>query len=276
MKLSCLPVSYFPQIISGQMAIGQWAREGAALGLDAVDISILFVKEFTPSYLSSFRQQIEDAGVGLAMVCMYTDFTHPDAAERQRQTDLAAQQVEAAARLRARYCRITSGQGHPETPRQQGIEWSIDGMLKALAVGKANHIQPLFENHARPGIWQYPDFCFPSDIFLELVRRTENTGLGINWDTANTIAYGDDPLPVLRQVVHRVVTVHAAETSTRGTLTHVLHGTGLAPFREQFQMLQQAGWDNWICIEEHSKLGHAGVTRSVQFVRDVWEEAKKG
>jgi sugar phosphate isomerase/epimerase len=273
MKLSCLPVSYFAQIINGQMTIGQWAHEGAALGLDAIDISILFVKELTPSYLSSFRQQVEDAGIGLTMVCMYTDFTHPDAGERQRQIEQAAQQIEAAARLGARYCRITSGQGHPGIAREQGIAWSIDGMLQTLAVGKANHIEPIFENHARPGVWQYPDFCFPTDIFLDLMRRTEETGLGVNWDTANQLAYGDDPLPVLKQVVKRVVTVHAAETSTRGTLTHVLPGTGLVPFREQFRILHESGWDNWICIEENSKLGHEGVARSVQFVRKTWDAA---
>jgi sugar phosphate isomerase/epimerase len=276
MKLSCLPVSYFAQIINGQMTVGQWAREGAALGLDAIDISILFVKETTPSYLASLRQQIEDAGIGLTMVCLYTDFTHPDAGERRRQIDLAAQQVAAAAQLGARYCRMTSGQGHPETPREQGLEWSLAGMLQTLATGKAHHIEPIFENHARPGVWQYPDFCFPSDIFLELVRRSENTGLGVNWDTANQIAYGDDPLPVLKQVLHRVVTVHAAETSTRGALNHVLLGTGLVPFEAQFRMLQQAGWDNWICIEENSKLGHDGVARSVQFVREMWQQAGEG
>ena len=42
MRLSCLPVSYFGQIIGGAMSVGQWAREAAELGLDAIDLSILF------------------------------------------------------------------------------------------------------------------------------------------------------------------------------------------------------------------------------------------
>jgi len=274
MKLSCLPVSYFPQIIAGQMSIGQWAREGAVLGLDAIDISILFVRELTSSYLSAFRQQIADAAMSLTMVTTYTDFTHPQADERRRQLEQAGAHIEAAARLGARYVRITSGQGHPETPRQQGIEWSVEGMTKALAFGKANNIQLVFENHAKPGVWQYPDFCFPTDIFLDLARRMEKTSLGINWDTANTIAYGDDPLPVLKQVIKQVVTVHAAETSTRGTLTHVLLGAGLVPFLDTFRFLQQAGWDGWMCIEENSRLGHEGMVRAASFVRETWEKAR--
>jgi hypothetical protein len=40
MKLSCLPVSFFSDIIEGRMTLGEWARIGASLGLDAVDFSI--------------------------------------------------------------------------------------------------------------------------------------------------------------------------------------------------------------------------------------------
>ena len=162
-------------------------------------------------------------------------------------------------------------QYHTLTPT--GIEWSVDGMTKALAFGKANKIQLVFENHARPGAWQYPDFCFPTDIFLELARRMEKTALGINWDTANTLAYGDDPLLVLKQVIRKVLTVHAAETSTRGALNHVLLGAGLVPFLETFRILRQAGWDGWVCIEENSKMGREGVARSISFVRETWEKA---
>jgi sugar phosphate isomerase/epimerase len=273
MKLSCLPVSYFSQIIAGQMTVGQWARQGTELGLDGIDISVLFLKEMTTSYLASLRRQIEDAGLGLTMVTTYTDFTHPQAEERQKTLDQAGEHIAAAAQLGARYVRITSGQGHPNIERRQGIEWAVDGMTRALAFGKANKIQLVFENHGKPGIWQYPDFCFASDIFLELARRMEKTDLGINWDTANTVAFGDEPLPVLEQVVKKVRTVHAAETSTRGVLTHVLLGTGLVDFLAQFRFLRQSGWDGWICIEENAQMGSEGVQRSIAFVRETWQKA---
>lgn len=41
MKLSCLPVSYFPQIIAGQMSAHQWAGKAASLGLDGEEGSKL-------------------------------------------------------------------------------------------------------------------------------------------------------------------------------------------------------------------------------------------
>ncbi len=50
MKVSSLPVSLFPQIIGGSMQIGEWARLGAELALDAIDLSIMFLRNHTPVY----------------------------------------------------------------------------------------------------------------------------------------------------------------------------------------------------------------------------------
>ncbi len=277
MKLSCLPVSYFPQIIGGQMSVGQWAHEAAGLGLDAIDISILFVKEYTPSYLAALRQEIEDSGLGLVMVTAYPDFTHPQADERKRQLELFGAQIDAAARLGAKYIRMTSGQGHPDTPRQAGIEWAVEGMTKAIPFAKASGIQLVFENHSKPGVWQYPDFCFPTDIFLELAARTEKTEIGINFDTANTVGYGDDPIPVIEQVFRKIITIHASDTSTKvEKMTPCLLGTGLVPFLDIFRTLRRGGWDGWICIEEISRMGRDGVDKAAQFVRATWAKAGSG
>jgi sugar phosphate isomerase/epimerase len=134
---------------------------------------------------------------------------------------------------------------------------------------------PVFENHAKPGAWQYTDFSQSPDIFLEIVRQTEGIGLGINFDTGNAAAYADNPLALLQAVMPRVVTVHAADTAVRGELRHVLLGTGVTPFPELFEHLVRAGWDGWICMEEASYQGRAGVEKAARFVRQTWEEAKR-
>ena len=85
MRLSCLPVSYFQDIINGRMSIKEWALEGSRIGLDGVDLSVLFLKNRSAEYLDKVRQEIEEAGVRVAMVTTYPDFTHPDPAERERQ-----------------------------------------------------------------------------------------------------------------------------------------------------------------------------------------------
>ena len=272
MKLSCLPVSYFQDIIGGRMSIKDWAKQGVEVGLDGIDLSILFLKAKDFAYLDSVRHEIEEAGIRVAMVTTYPDFTHPDPSERTRELAKLQENIVVASRLGADLIRVTAGQAHPTVNRNEGIEWAVEGLKSAVKFAKDYPIRLAYENHAKPGAWKYVDFSHPTDIFLEIVDRTGDVALGVNWDTANVIAYGDDPIPVLKKVVKRIVSVHAADTSTRGQLNHVLLGTGLVPFKQMFEILHTSGFDNWICMEEASFTGKAGVKAATDFVRRIWNE----
>jgi sugar phosphate isomerase/epimerase len=130
----------------------------------------------------------------------------------------------------------------------------------------------VYENHGKPGAWQYADFSQPPDIFMEIFRRTEGLGLGLNFDTANATAFSRDPVALLDGVIDRVETVHAADTKVRGELQGCVIGQGLVPFVPLFARLHEAQWDGWICIEEASGEGREGVQAAVEFVRRTWQE----
>lgn len=273
MKLSCLPVSFFSDIIAGRMSLRQWAEMGASLGLDGIDISILFVPDRSPQTLADLRRQVEDAGMHLIMVTSYPDFTHPDAAQRQKELALEQEVVEVAAALGAQYVRVTAGQAHPETGRQEGIAWAIEGLSRLVESTRDSGITLVYENHAKPGAWTYTDFSQPPDIFLEIFRGTAGVGLGVNFDTGNAATFAADPVQLLRQVIERVVTIHASDSSRRGELQHTLLGTGITPFPSLFAELKKAGWDGWICMEEASYQGRQGVEAAARFIRKAWKDA---
>ncbi len=275
MRISCLPVSFFSDIIAGRMTVAEWARMGAALGLDGIDLSILFVPDRSPQAVSAMRREIEDAGTQVVMVTSYPDFTHPDPVQRVKELELEEEVFHVAAGLGAKYVRVTDGQAHPETGRAEGVAWAVEGLSRLVERVRDSGVIPVFENHAKPGAWQYTDFSQSPDIFLEIVRQTEGIGLGVNFDTGNAAAYADDPLALLRAVMHRVVTVHAADTAVKGELRHVLLGTGVTPFSELFEQLVRTGWDGWICMEEASYQGRTGVELAARFVRQTWEEARR-
>ena len=254
------------------MSIKDWAEQGVEVGLDGIDLSILFLKARDDRYLDSVRKEIEDAGIRVAMVTTYPDFTHPDPTERARELAKLQENIAIASRLGADLIRVTAGQAHPAVGRKEGVEWAVHRLKSAVQFAKKYPIRLAYENHAKPGAWKYTDFSHPTDIFLEIVDRTKDVALGVNWDTANVIAYGDDPIPVLKKVVNRIVSVHAADTSTRGQLNHVLLGTGLVPFKEMFEILHASGFDDWICMEEASFTGKSGVKTAADFVRRVWKE----
>ena len=275
MQLSCLPVSFFSDIIEGRMSVGEWAHMGASVGLDAVDLSILFVPDRSARAVAAVRHEVEDAGMRVAMVSSYPDFTHPDPAQRQKELVMEQEVFAVAAGLGAEMVRVTDGQAHPETGREEGIEWAVEGLSRLVESVRHTDVTPVFENHAKPGAWEYTDFSQSPDVFLEIVAGTADVGLGINFDTGNAAAFSDDPVQLLDQVIDRVISIHAADTETKGELRHVLLGTGVAPFPAVFSRLIQSGWDGWICMEEASYQGREGLEAATRFVRQTWQAAQE-
>ncbi|MCJ7512961.1 MAG: sugar phosphate isomerase/epimerase [Anaerolineales bacterium] len=273
MRLSCLPVSFFAEILDGRMTLAEWARLGHSLGLEAIDLSILFLPQRSVEAAHGARRQIEDAGSRVAMITTYPDFTHPDAAQRRRELELAIESVGVAEALGADLIRVTAGQAHPSTGRAEGIAWAVDGLSRLVDAVRTSPVRPVYENHAKPGAWEYTDFSTPPGIFLEIARGTAPAGLGINFDTGNAAAFAADPLALLDQVIDRVVSVHIADTAAFGELKPVLIGTGIAPIAASFERLVAHGWDGWLCMEEASFQGSAGVEAAARFVRRAWEQA---
>ena len=132
MRLSCLPVSFFTDIVSGRMSVGAWARMGAELGLDAIDLSILFVPDRTPAAVAALRREIEAQGIRVAMITSYPDFTHPDARQRELELAFEREVMTVAAGLGADLVRVTAGQAHPETGIADGIAWAADGLRRLV------------------------------------------------------------------------------------------------------------------------------------------------
>jgi len=273
MKLSCLPVSFFPEITTGQMSVAEWARLGAELGLDAIDLSILFVPERTLASAARLRRQIEAAGMRVTMVTTYPDFTHPDSVQRLQELALEQEAIAIAAEIGAELVRVTDGQAHPETGLEQGVEWAIEGLTRLIETTGSSGVTLAFENHAKPGVWMYTDFSQEPEIFLRIVAGTAPCGLKINFDTGNASAFARDPVALLRQVLPRVVSIHASDTASKGELRHVLLGTGVTPYHDLFKCLKEAGWDGWICMEEASYQGRAGIEAAARFVKQAWLKA---
>ena len=81
--------SYFPNIISGETTLAEWAAYAQQKGADGFDASIMFFPNTTATTLQGIKQQIVEKGITIqpTMVCCYPDFTNPDPMERERQVD---------------------------------------------------------------------------------------------------------------------------------------------------------------------------------------------
>lgn len=270
MILSCLPVSYFPELFEGRKSITDWAIEAKDLRLDAIDMSVVALRRYSAGELDRISQQVGKIGLSIMVITMYTDFTAPDSEKRNEELRLFEKDIELIHHLGARMARVTAGQQYPGLKRNQGIEWAVSGLKAAAEMAGKWGIELLFENHSKPGVWEFWDFAHPHDIFLEIVERLPPSAFGILFDTANPLATGEDGLSLLRRVVQRVRCVHASDTKTRGSLQPTVVGTGLVPFDELFGYLRKISYDGVISIEEASKTGTSGVRQAVEFVRRAW------
>ncbi len=275
MRLSCLPVSLYPEFAAGTLTLGDWFRMAAALGLDGADVSVSHVTSRTPAYLQALRTEAMSAGVPIVMLATYSDWTHPEAAERARQTDNVRAWIAAAAHMGATSLRLTAGQAHPGVPEDAGLGWATEGLTSCLDDAAAAGVDLLYENHVRGAVWQHNDFTQPAKRFLEVARRTAGTGLRILFDTANNLALEDDPAAVLREVQDRVGAVHVSDIRRAGAFEPTVIGTGAAPIPELLQIIVQQGFDGWISIEEASRTGEPGFRSAVAYTRQAWGSAER-
>lgn len=273
MKVSCLPVSLFTEINEGRMSVNDWIRSAPSLGLDGVDVSMMFIKYHTASYIREFRNMLEESGIPIVMSTTYPDFTHPDKLQRERELQYFKSDLALCSQLGIRYLRVLAGQAHPETGRKDGVRWAIDGIRRSADAADRFGIQMLYEDHSKPGAWDYVGFSYPPEIFLEILDGIWDTSVGVNFDTGNIDAYGGDPLEILKKILPKVETIHVTDMARHGEFSPVLIGTGVTPNRECFHYLKEQGWDKWLCIEEASFGGMEGIRKAVENTRRIWKEA---
>ena len=142
LRLSCLPVSFYPDLAAGRMTLADWFRTAARLGLDGADVSVAHVASRRPADLQRLAQQAGDAGVDVPMLVTYTDFTHPDPVYRAKQVDELRAWIEAADYLHVAFLRVTAGQAHPDVVEPDGIGWAIDGLTACLGEARAPGASP--------------------------------------------------------------------------------------------------------------------------------------
>lgn len=273
MKLSCLPVSLFPQFIDGSFSLSQWMDAAAEIGLDGADISTLFLKNHTPVYLRETREMIESKPIPLVMCACYSDFTHPDPLQRMRELDYAAADAAVCSQLHIPYLRVLAGQAHPGVGAQDGVKTAIENLRALAKRTEAYGVTLVYENHAKPGAWDAIDLTYPPPLFLQVFEGIRGTSIRVNFDIGNATSCGLHPLELLQTVCPLTETIHVSDMATLGTFSPVLIGTGATPLLETFSYLKAQGFDNWLCIEEASQQGLDGICKAVDAVRTLWEKA---
>jgi sugar phosphate isomerase/epimerase len=287
-RISAFPKCYLDDIAGRKtMTVFDWIAMARQLDADGLEMYEGFFESLDPAYLDTVRDAIHEAGFEMPMLCCSPDFTNPDSDARKREIEREAKMIEVARRLGGpgSVCRVLSGQRYPEVNREQGLEWVVGAIEQVLPVAREHDVVLGIENHYKDGFWRYPEFAQRSDVFLEVLRRIQDTrNFGVQYDPSNAIVAGEDPIELLRAVAGRVVSMHASDRylepgasldslrQSDGTigyapsLRHGVTGQGLNDYDAIFGILADAGYSGWISIEDGMN-GMDEMAQSLAFLR---------
>ena len=285
-KLAVFPKAFMQALCKdGSMTVSEWIRLASDLDIDGLEWYAGFLEMSDESKWSVFRQQVEDAGKVIPMMCCSPDFTHPDANFRNAEIKKEKAWIDMTHALGGKYCRVLSGQRRPELDVEEGVKLAADSIYQCLPHAEERGITLILENHYKDDFWEYPEFAQKMDVFCLLLDAVKHPSFGVNYDPSNTYLAGEDPLELLRRVSDRVVTMHASDRFLlEGTiedlrkeeggaegyakrLSHGEIGKGLNDYDAIFSELKSKGFDGWISIEDGVD-GMEQLHRSVGFLRE--------
>lgn len=269
MKLAAFPKCFMDALVLNRtMTVFEWIDMAADLPVDGLEMYSGFLTSYEPGYLAEVRRAMARRNFEMPMFCCSPDFTSPDPEERKRQIETEKRMIDVTSALGGRFCRVLSGQRRPEVSREQGVEWVANCLRDLIEYAAGKNVVLAIENHYKDNYWQHPEFAQKSEIFLEILARVDSPWLGVQFDPSNTILAGEDPIALLEQVKHRVVTMHASDRRLKpghtleelrraedsigyaAILQHGVIGTGLNDFPRIFSILRGAGFDGWVSIED--------------------------
>ena len=289
MKIAAFPKCYLESISEGQMSVFEWIEMAKSLGAEGLEMYEGFLASLDDNYLAELSSAIKEAGFAMPMLCCSPNFTNPDAQGRKEAIKHEIKMVEVSRKLGGpkTICRILTGQRYPDVSLEQGLIWVKEAIDEVLLAAKDYDIILGLENHYKDGYWQYPEFAQKKEVFLKVLNSIEERDhFGVQYDPSNALVAGDDPIELLKDVLARVVSMHASDRylvegasledlrQSDGTLgyspnlKHGVTGQGLNDYDHIFSLLSEVNYQGWVSIEDGMN-GMEEMKASVDFLKTM-------
>lgn len=285
-KLAAFPKCFLDDIILHKsMTLFDWIVKAGDLGVDGLEMHNLFFNGENKNYIDEVRTRCAELNLAMPMMCFSPDFTQPDLQKRMEELEKQKQAIDLTVKLGGKFCRTLTGQNRPGLDRKEAVEWCVEMIREAVFYAADQGIIINIENHYKDGYWEYPEFALHSDVFLEIIDQIDSPFFGVNFDPSNSIVAGEDPLKLLQKIKTRVVSMHASDRYLKDgtiadlrkmdldpiygyakTIQHGVIGKGLNDYDAIFYILQGAGFDGWISIEDGMN-GMEDLYQSVEFLK---------
>jgi sugar phosphate isomerase/epimerase len=175
----CCAYSYREQFTHGQMTLEDLIRKAVDLRLDAVDMTVYYLKSTDPGYLEGLRHLAYQNAVAFSGAACNATMVQADAARRADVLGQIKKWVDVTDRLGASHLRIFAGPLPAGTTIQQATGWVVETMKAACDYSAQKGITLGLEDHQ--GVSQTADVC------LEIMQRVNSPYAGINIDITHFI-----------------------------------------------------------------------------------------
>ncbi len=161
-----------------------------------------------------------------------------------------------AGELGARFVLVVPGKTHPllPAPSVHRDGWFEAGLETLDRAAEAAGVRLVIENVPAA-------FAPRAEDLMAILARIGNPRLGIIYDVANAVFFGEDPCEGLRTVASRLDLVHMSDTG-RKAWAHATLGTGIVPFDAIAETLNALVYEGPTVLEIISDTPDADIAAS--------------
>ena len=166
--------SYRDALTHGRMTLEDFIQKAVELKVDAVDMTVYYLKSTDPAYLENLRYLAYKNAVPFSGAACGSSLVQADAAKRADVLQQIKSWIDFTDRLGASHLRIFAGKLPDGASMQQATNWTVEGMKAACDYAAPKGIVLGLEDHS--GVSQSADVC------LEIMHRVDSPYARINLD----------------------------------------------------------------------------------------------
>jgi sugar phosphate isomerase/epimerase len=235
----CCAYTYRNEFKQGTLTLETFIEKAVELGLDAVDMTVYYMKSTDPGYLENLRHLAYRNAVAFSGAACGVSMVVADAAKRADTLIQIKNWVDVTDRLGAPHLRVFAGKLPPGVPLSVATTWVVETMKAAADYSGKKGIMLGLEDHA--GVSQSADVC------VEIMHRVNSPYVGINIDISHFV-----PTPTQDSYAQIAACVpYATNTHIRNTFDD---GSKIDMDRV-WKLFAEAGFKGYMSYEGEEKNG---------------------
>jgi len=225
--------------------------------------------EATAREIEEAKRIAQEEGVKIVAVAGSSDFTSADPEELEEAIQFAQRQIALTADLGAQVIRLFTG----------GLTWDyVPPEIYTRVQYALNRIGDYAASKGvKVGIENHGGLTRDGLRIVEMMEGVESPAVGINYDPANFLKIGVDPLIALRQIMPWVNYSHWKDVRwADGETAYCAVGEGEIQWKPIIQELLQSGYDGYWAIEyEATEDVERGTRDSLAYLQKLLEEVRR-